>query len=248
MTALHRPALPEKDQPSDCPGGIAAEAIFIDHLAAGYRGQSVLREICLRLEEGRSVGIAGPNGAGKTTLFKVLLGLLPPMAGEVKVMGRTLKTEEDRLWVRRQIGYVPQQSQPGQLPVSVQDAVLMGRWGVSFGFFRRPSALDWQAVRQTLAEVGLASKALTDCRDLSGGGQQKVAIARALVRQAPILLLDEPTSYLDQSSRQELIAILGRIARQRRLTVVTISHDAVHLNEISEEIFTLEKGEFKEKP
>ena len=223
-------------------------AIAIDHLQAGYRGFRVLHDISLCLEEGRSVGIAGPNGAGKTTLFKVLLGLLPPMAGSVTILGRPLAMEKDRLWARRQVGYVPQQSSSGRLPVSVRDAVLMGRWGVSFGFCRKPSSVDWQVVSETLAEVGLTHKERCDCRDLSGGEQQKVAIARALVRQAPILLLDEPTSYLDRASRAELIALLGRIARQRRLTVVTISHDAVHLNEISETIFTLEKGAFKEQP
>ena len=223
-------------------------AVSLTGLHAGYGSHRVLAGVSLRLEAGRSVGIAGPNGAGKTTLFRVLLGLLPPLVGTVAIMGRALKTEEDRLWARRQIGYVPQQSLPGQLPVSVQDAVLMGRWGVSFGFFRKPSPADRQAVREILEEVGLASKTLTNCRDLSGGGQQKVAIARALVRQAPILLLDEPTTYLDQGSRLELLSLLGRIIRQRRLTVVTISHDAVHLNEISEEVFTLEKGQFKEQP
>jgi ABC-type Mn2+/Zn2+ transport system ATPase subunit len=223
-------------------------AIAIDHLQAGYKGYRVLHDINLCLAAGRSVGIAGPNGAGKTTLFKVLLGLLPPMAGGVTIMGRPLATEKDRFWARRQVGYVPQQSLPGRLPVSVRDAVLMGRWGVSFGFFRKPADADWQVVRETLSEVDLTHKERCDCRDLSGGEQQKVAIARALVRQAPILLLDEPTSYLDRASRAELIALLGRITRQRRLTVVTISHDAVHLNEISESILTLEKGTFKEQP
>ena len=81
-----------------------------------------------------------------------------------------------------------------------------------------------------------------------GSSRRRIAIARALVRQAPILLLDEPTTYLDQGSRLELLSLLGRTIRQRRLTVVTISHDAVHLNEISDEVFTLEKGQFKEGP
>jgi ABC-type cobalamin/Fe3+-siderophores transport system ATPase subunit len=223
-------------------------SISIDRLRAGYGGHTVLHDLNLRLEAGRSVGIAGPNGAGKTTLFKVLLGLLPPTAGTVTVMGRPLATEKDRIWARRQAGYVPQKSQPGRLPVSVGDAVLMGRWGLSFGFFKKPSAEDWRVVRQTLDEVGLAHKESCDCRFLSGGEQQKVAIARALVRNTPILLLDEPTSYLDRQSKAELIAILERIALRRQLTLVTISHDAVHLSEIAEEIFYMEDGEFKERP
>ncbi|TCL68584.1 manganese/zinc/iron transport system ATP- binding protein [Hydrogenispora ethanolica] len=223
-------------------------AITIADLWVGYGQAPVLRDLSLNLAAGRSLGIAGPNGSGKSTLFKAILGLIPPSRGEIAILGRRLAAERDRAWVRRQVGYVPQQLFPGRLPVSVLDAVLMGRWGKTFGFFKHPGAADRSAARQALLEVGLVGHERSDCRSLSGGEQQKVAIARALVRDASILLLDEPTTYLDQRSKADLVAMIERLRHQRRLTVVTVSHDAGHLREITDVILRLRDGRLEEMP
>ncbi len=113
--------------------------IAITDLVAGYRHTPVLKKLNLAVKQGEAVGIAGPNGAGKTTLFKVILGIIAKMQGQIRILGRDMESSQDRAWVRRQIGYVPQQTIPGKLPVSVGDAVLMGRWGTSFGLTRKPN-------------------------------------------------------------------------------------------------------------
>jgi ABC-type Mn2+/Zn2+ transport system ATPase subunit len=222
--------------------------IVITDLWSGYGRELVLQGLSLKLEDGQSLGIAGPNGAGKTTLFKVILGLIVPARGSVKVAGRPVATEKDRGWVRRQLAYVPQQSLRGKLPVSVADAVLMGRWGQTFGFLKRPRTAERLAVRQALEEVGLTAKEKADCRALSGGELQKVAIARALVREAPIMLLDEPTTYLDHRSQADLIELVDRIRKTRKLSLITISHDPDHLEKIADLTLLMEKGRLEEKP
>jgi ABC-type Mn2+/Zn2+ transport system ATPase subunit len=222
--------------------------ITITDLWSGYGREMVLRGLSLQLGEGQSLGIAGPNGAGKTTLFKVILGLIVPARGSVKVAGRPIGTEKDRSWVRRQLAYVPQQSLRGKLPVSVADAVLMGRWGKTFGFLKRPRTAEKLAVSQALEEVGLTSKEKADCRALSGGELQKVAIARALVREAPIMLLDEPTTYLDHRSQTDLIELVDRIRKTRKLSLITISHDPDHLEKIADVTLLMEQGWLREKP
>lgn len=223
-------------------------AVAIADLWAGYGRLPVLRGLSLELAAGRSLGIAGPNGAGKTTLFKVILGLLAPARGSLTVMGRRIETEKDRTWVRRQAAYLPQRSAAGRLPVSVGDAVLMGRWGKTFASLKKPGPADRHAVRRTLEEVGLAHKERADCRYLSGGEQQKTALARALIREAPILLLDEPDTYLDSRAKREMTEILNRIRRRRQLTLIAISHDLAHLREIADSILVLEDGRLGAAP
>jgi ABC-type Mn2+/Zn2+ transport system ATPase subunit len=221
---------------------LTESVVEITNLAAGYNRSQILKGIDLKVKQGEAVGIAGPNGAGKTTLFKVILGLVPVRQGRISVLGRDLSSGTDRAWVRREIGYVPQQTLPGKLPVSVHDAVLLGKWGKEYGFFRKPRQSDHEAVNQTLKRVGLADLEWQDCRKLSGGEQQKVSIARALVRKAAILLLDEPTTYLDRNFQTEILELLKQIRNEGRLTLITISHDPAHLKAISDRIYQLEQG------
>lgn len=219
--------------------------ITIEDLRAGYGREMVLQGISFELMEGQSLGIVGPNGAGKTTLFKVILGLVKPTRGRVVVLGRELKNEKDRNWVRKQLAYVPQQSVRGKLPVSVLDAVLMGRWGKTFGFLKKPHLEEKMAVSRALLEVGLSHKEKADCRTLSGGELQKVAIARALVRNAAIMLLDEPTTYLDHRSQEDLVELITRVRAGRKLALITISHDPGHLEKIADDILQMENGQLR---
>jgi ABC-type Mn2+/Zn2+ transport system ATPase subunit len=216
--------------------------IAIRDLTAGYQNTPILKKLSLVIKQGESIGIAGPNGAGKTTLFRVILGMIPKMQGEIRILGRDLKSRQDRAWVRRQIGYVPQQSIPGKLPVSVFDAVLMGRWGKSFRFACRPDSGDREVVKTKLSQVGLGHKAGNDCRSLSGGEQQKISIARALVREAKILLLDEPTTYLDRESRNEITALIQKIRVEQDLAMIVISHDPVHLHAMTDRVYLMNDG------
>jgi ABC-type Mn2+/Zn2+ transport system ATPase subunit len=219
--------------------------IKIDNLIAGYGGKKVLNGLNFQVVQGESVGIIGPNGSGKTTLFKAILGLLKPLRGEIIVLGHRLLNEKERRWARGQIGYVPQQSVPGKLPITVHDAVLMGRWGKNFCGLKRPGPQERKVTSEVVAWVGLAHKEWSDCRYLSGGEQQKVAIARALVREADILLLDEPTAFLDQRSRNELLALLKRIRAEQGLTLVIISHDFWQVKDLTDQTWQLAEGNLR---
>lgn len=220
--------------------------IEIENLGIRYGKKAILDGLNLRVQKGECIGIAGPNGVGKTTLFKAVLGLLTPFQGKIAVLGRPLANEKERRWVRSQIGYVPQQTIPGKLPVSVHDAVLMGRWGKSFSFGKRPGPKDIQITTDMLKWVGLIDKEWADCRYLSGGEQQKVAIARALVREATVLLFDEPTTFLDQKSREEMLQLMKRLKLEQGLTLMVISHEPWHLAELSNRSFQMSEGKLRQ--
>lgn len=211
-------------------------------ISAGYERQRVLSSLDFSLAEGECCAILGENGAGKTTLFKVIMGLLIPWSGCVEILGRELDTVGTRIWARQQIGYVPQAGSDGRLPIQVQDAVLLGRWGTSFAGLRRPSRLDRRVVMETLDRLGLGELALSDCRELSGGQKQRVAIARALVRKPRLLLLDEPTAHLDVTARDYLPELLLTIRQELGLSILLISHDAESLREVTDRAVVLQDG------
>jgi zinc transport system ATP-binding protein len=163
------------------------------------------------------LGLIGPNGSGKTTLLKLILGLLQPQSGTVRVFGRP------PLAVRHHIGYVPQHAAIDvTVPANVLDVVLMGRlcrssWGPVFGRRHRQAALA------CLEETGVAHLTQRRFGTLSGGERQRVLIARALATGAHLLLLDEPTTGVDPHSEQSVIQLLQRL--NERLPIVVVSHD-----------------------
>lgn len=222
--------------------GKSRTVVKLKAVAAGYGRRVVLRRVDFELAEGECCAVLGENGAGKTTLFKVIMGLIHPYRGEVEVFGRRMDTRHARQWVRRQIGYVPQAGSDGRLPIPVQDAVLLGRWGTSFAGFKRPTAEDRRIVWETLELLGLRELASADCRELSGGQKQRVAIARAIVRKPRLLLLDEPTTYLDASARDSLPDVLAAIRRELGLSMLVISHGADNLQQVSDRAVVLKEG------
>ncbi len=200
------------------------DAITLHRVSAGYGDGPVLTDLSLRIHCGELVGMLGPNGAGKTTVLRVAMGLLVPAAGRVAVLGRPLDTAADRSWVRLRIGYVPQVQAPPALPITVADSVLLGRWGRSFRFLRRPTREDRALVRETLELVGMAELAARDLAALSGGQRQRAALARALVRRPRLLLMDEPTTYLDQEAQRDLVRLIERLHDQLNITTVVVTH------------------------
>lgn len=182
-----------------------------------YDGPPVLESIELKIEKGEFLGVVGPNGGGKTTLLKLVLGLLEPSDGEVIVMGR--RPAEGRMFT----GYVPQFAAfKRDFPITVEEAVLLGRLGIAppIGGYRRQ---DREAAMRAMAKtevLDLRKRALTT---LSGGELQRVLIARALVSDPEILLLDEPTANVDLRLETDIFDLLREIAR--RATIVVVSHD-----------------------
>lgn len=189
-------------------------AVDLQNVTFRYESEPVLRDVDLRIEQGRFVCFAGPNGGGKSTLFRLILGLLRPGAGTVRVLGRP--PEEARL----HMGYVPQNfAFDPRFPVRVGDVVRMGCLGRRIG--RGESR---QAVLRALEEVGLAHLANEWFNTLSGGQRQRVLIARGLATAPEILLLDEPTANVDAGAEQEILNLLESL--RGKLTVLLVTHSA----------------------
>ncbi|MDR5658824.1 ATP-binding cassette domain-containing protein [Serpentinicella sp. ANB-PHB4] len=217
--------------------------IDLNKVSLGYGNHEVLKDIDLKIFEGEFLSIFGENGAGKTTLFKGILQLLPTRSGSIHILGKDVTNTKDKTWLRTQIGYVPQRHHASRFPISVFDAVLLGRWGTSFKYLKRPSKDDFEIVEEMLNLVKLDHMMHQDCRTLSGGQQQRLNIARALVRNPKILLLDEPNTHLDMTSRDQLDDTIYSARQKYNLSIVMISHDHVHAEEVSDRAVHLRMGQ-----
>lgn len=196
---------------------MAADVVRLENVHVRFNGLSVLRDISFAVGERDFVGIIGPNGGGKTTLLKVILGLIKPSYGNVTVLGQPPKQS------RNQIGYIPQHSLfDRDFPISVWEVVLMGRNG-RLGLFRRYGPRDKQRAREALQIVGMLEHRDRQIGRLSGGEQQRVLIARALVTDPAILLLDEPTASVDPAMQTEFYEMLDML--KERMAIVLVSHD-----------------------
>ena len=181
-----------------------------------YDSEPVLADVSLSIPPGELVGMVGPNGGGKTTLLRLMLGLLKPQRGTVRVFGEPPEN------VRGRIGYVPQYADyDPKFPVSVMDIVLMGRLGRRWGSFY--SREDREAARQALDDVHLSKVDRKSFSSLSGGQRQRVLIARALATRPELMLLDEPTANVDTMVEQSLYELLTHL--KERQTIVMVSHD-----------------------
>ncbi len=193
----------------------------------GYGNTPVVEGVSLRVESGEFLLLQGENGAGKSTILKTILGLLRPTAGEVHVLGRSLTgvgAASRARAVRRRIGYLAQVHDPPALPMTVAEAVLLGRWGSSFGGVKRPRASDRRAAARALDQVGMSELARRDVRALSGGQRQRVALAGALSREPALLLMDEPTTHLDVEAQADLGRRIVALNRDHGISVLLVSH------------------------
>jgi len=191
---------------------------------AGYRyGDSwALRDVDVQVERGELLGVLGPNGSGKSTLLRLLDGLLSPSEGHVRFRGHSLE-ELPRAEVARRVAMVSQESH-FRFSFSVLEVVLMGR----FPHMRRlqfEGERDLAAARKALEATSALDLADRDIHAVSGGERQRVLIARALAQEPEVLLLDEPTSFLDLRHKREIFRLLASLARDAGLAVVVVSHD-----------------------
>jgi zinc/manganese transport system ATP-binding protein len=194
--------------------------LTLDGVGVRLGGRQVLSDVSFSLGRGEFTGVIGQNGAGKTTLLRVILGLTEPSAGRVLIDGAPAGHQG-----KARIGYVPQKLViDPDMPLRARDVVSLGLDGHRLGF-RFPSRERRDLVSQALADVGAAGYADARVGELSGGEQQRVLIAHALISRPRLLLLDEPLANLDLRSEQEIVAVLGKLAREQEIAVLLSAHD-----------------------
>lgn len=222
----------------DGPVGEPRTLIELQSVWATLAGNTVLEDISFSLDERMFLGVVGPNGAGKTTLLRVILGLVRPDRGTVRVMGMTPGELKHEL---HHIGYMPQSVLfDPMFPVSVFDVVMMGR-GCCIGLMRFPSKADRRAVSDSIALAGLEGLEKRPIGELSGGQQKRAFLARALCRETRILVLDEPTSGLDLPAQEQFMRLLVDLKESLGLSVIFVSHDVQVLARFADEMVCINR-------
>ncbi|HET8760033.1 MAG TPA: metal ABC transporter ATP-binding protein [Nitrospiria bacterium] len=197
----------------------AASMVDLRGIQCGYDEKTVFEGVDLSIPQGLYTGVVGPSGSGKTTLLKVILGLVPVAAGDVSVAGQRIYGE-----TARGVGYVPQiETVNWNFPVTVEQVVLMGRHR-EMGWLPWPSREDRKVALDLLEHLGIRQYAHRQIRALSGGEQQRVFLARALISRPRLLILDEPTSGVDLKTQHHILHLLSQLSREG-VTIILTTHD-----------------------
>lgn len=195
-----------------------SSVISCRNLTVAYGARPVLRDVSFDIHPGQTVGIIGPNGAGKSTLMRAVLGLLSPDAGQIRVFGQPINQ------VRQRVAYVPQtEGVDWDFPITVLEVAMMGRFG-GLRWLRWPGRADRQAAYAALERVGMRDFAHRHIRQLSGGQQRRVFLARALCQGADLLLLDEPFAGVDAATEHAIFDLIDAMADEGK-TLVIVNHD-----------------------
>ena len=215
--------------------------IKIQDAVVSYREDVALQGVSLEVRKGEFIGIIGPNGAGKTTLLTVINGLGKLVQGQAWVLGSRLNGRNS-VNLRKRIGYVAQvENIDPRLPISVRETVMVGCYG-RLGLFHRPTRAQWETADKVLEMVGMAHLAQRPIGHLSGGEYQRTAIARALVQQPEIFLLDEPTASIDQKAQHEILSLIQLIHKQYDMTTLFVTHDLRTLPPTCQRLILMKDG------
>jgi zinc/manganese transport system ATP-binding protein len=232
VRVIHQTAAVESDRA----GGAEADVLSVEDVSVDLGGRRVLDQVRFALREGELTGLIGANGAGKTTLFRVILGLQAPSAGQVRLGGRARSRRNPS------IGYVPQKiNLDPDMPVRARDLVGLGLDGHRLGI-PLPSRRRRDLVDEMLAAVDGTRFADSRVGSLSGGEQQRVMIAHALISRPRLLLLDEPLANLDIRSGQEVVTLLAHIATEQRIAVLISAHEMNPLLPVMDRVVYLAGG------
>lgn len=196
--------------------------LSLQKVCFAYGGDWALKDVDLHVLEGEMVGILGPNGSGKSTLLRIMNGTVRPQRGRVLIRGRDLHTLE-RKAIAREIAMVSQEEH-FRFDFTVLEVVLMGRFP-HLGSLQFEGRRDLEIAREALAATGGLAFAGRSIHHLSGGERQRVLIARALAQEPRIVLLDEPTSFLDLKHKRDIFRLVTTLTREKGLSVVLVSHD-----------------------
>jgi ABC-type Mn2+/Zn2+ transport system ATPase subunit len=215
--------------------------IKIKDAVVSYREDVALQGVSLEVEKGEFIGIIGPNGAGKTTLLTVVNGLGKLVHGQAWVSGFPVNGRNG-IGLRKRIGYVAQvENIDPRLPINVRETVMVGCYG-RLGLLRRPTQAQCRNVDRALKMVGIAGLAQRPIGHLSGGEYQRAAIARALVQQPEIFLLDEPTASIDERAQREILSLIQVIHREYRMTTLFVTHDLRQLPSVCQRLILMKEG------
>jgi zinc/manganese transport system ATP-binding protein len=216
--------------------GEAEALVRFEHVACAMGSRLVLRDVSLAVRPGEFVGVIGTNGAGKTTLLRLILGLLRPSEGRVEVFGAPARRGNAA------VGYVPQKQQfDPDLPLRARDLVALGLDGHRWGF-ALPSAARRRRVDEALEAVGAGAYAEAPVGRLSGGEQQRLMIAQALLGRPRLLLLDEPLANLDLRGATEIVTLVAHLAAEHQATVLLVAHDINPLLPVIHRVLYLAEG------
>lgn len=212
--------------------------LSLENVSFSYGERQALQKVNLTISKGDFLGLVGPNGGGKTTLIKIILGLLKPDEGEVKILNQEISSFDK--W--HTIGYVPQKANSFNkgFPATVFELVSMGLTA-KIGYFRFMTKKDKEKVAQAIREVGMENYMHENIGNLSGGQQQRVFIARAIVGDPEILILDEPTVGVDYKNVEKFYDLLDRLNEERGLTLLLITHDTGAMTEHANKVACLNK-------
>ncbi|RMH52608.1 MAG: metal ABC transporter ATP-binding protein [Zetaproteobacteria bacterium] len=220
-------------------GDSATPVLEVVDLGFGPAAAPVLEAISFALPAGHFMGIVGPNGAGKSTLMRLLIGALTPACGAIRFFGLPMDAAHRRRILRR-VAFVHQlQEHRPTLPITVEEVVAMGHPDHSRPWWRRASAGG--AIAAALARVGLEGFARRDYRFLSGGQRQRVRLARALLRDPRVLLLDEPSAALDTPAQEQLYRLLRSLCDEAGKTVVMVEHDIAAISSFVDSVACLNR-------
>ncbi|HEY0222272.1 metal ABC transporter ATP-binding protein [Lactovum miscens] len=208
--------------------------VSLDHVKLNFGNHQVLKDINLEVYPGEFIGLIGPNGAGKSTLLKLILGLIRPQSGKIKIA--------DAKNTKNLIGYVPQRlNLDPQTPLRGRDLVALGLDGNRWGFSLHPQKRK-QKVNEMLEAVEAVSFADSPIGRLSGGEQQRLLIAQSLISSPKLLLLDEPLSNLDIKSSYEIVRLVAKLGKEQGISVIFVTHDMNPLLEVMDRVLYLADG------
>ncbi len=212
--------------------------IEIENLSYTYDEQKVLDDINLTVNKGEFLGIVGPNGSGKSTLIKCILGFLKPQQGNISVFGSPIRKLSD---ISR-IGYVSQKANSFNtgFPATVKEVVASGLYG-KLGLFRRVTKKHMEQVERAIAQVDLMPYMNRNIGKLSGGQQQRAFIARALVADPDLLVLDEPTVGIDARTTEQFYELLRRLHQEEGMTLLMVTHDIGTVSSVVDRVACLNR-------
>ncbi|TMN21289.1 metal ABC transporter ATP-binding protein [Lentibacillus cibarius] len=225
---------------------MAEPVVSITNLTYAYEQKTILTDIHFELPRGSFMGLIGPNGGGKTTLIKMIIGLLRPDSGTIRLFGQPIQQFKD--WSK--IGFVSQKANNFNkgFPATVFEVVSMGLTA-KLGYFTFFKSKHKQKVLQAIDQVGMRDYAYKNIGQLSGGQQQRIFIARALVNDPELLILDEPTVGVDQENVQRFYELLRELNKKHAVTLLLVTHDTDDLLKYATEIVHLNKTlTFLEQP